>query len=151
MTKFVAGLLIGFFVAVGLMAGFVQVYMGPNYETIKTAQPYAQTVYNLAHSGTYGQTQAFVAKINEAAASVAQIPMLGSMVDTAKVSQYAQMAVDALQNAKASSEVTLQLISTSLMLIEAALPLFLLSLIMIGVGYWMYTEEEKGAKKKGKK
>jgi hypothetical protein len=152
MTKFVAGMLMGFFLATALMAGFVQVYMGPYYETVKTSKPYAQALYNVAHTQTYTETQAFVAKVNEAAGAVAALPVIGNAVDTAKISQYAQMALDTLKNAKQSSEVMLQMVNTTLTLIESALPIFILSLVMIGAGYWMYQKDEaKQPAKKGRK
>jgi len=142
MTKFVSGLLIGFFLAVGLMGGLVQIYGGPYYETVKTSQPYAQGFYNLAHTNAYAETQAFVAKVNETAAEVAKLPLIGGAFDAAKVSQYTQVAIDALRNAKSSSEVMLQLITTTKTLLELAMPAIILSLIMIGVGYWTYMEAD---------
>ncbi len=152
MTRFVAGLLIGFFLAVGLMAGFVQIYLGPYYETVKTSQPYAQGFYNLAHTQTYAETQAFVAKVNEAAAAIATVPVIGNAFESSKVAQYTQMALDTLSNAKSSSEVMLQLTSMTLSLMEMAIPLLLISIIMVGAGCYMYYKEEKAAApKKGRK
>jgi hypothetical protein len=147
MTKFVSGLVIGFFLAVALMAGYVQVYMGPHYETVKMAQPYAKALYNVAHSDAYTETQALVEKVKDAAAAVAQVPIIGSSFEQAKVTQYAQVAIETLQNAKASSEVMLTMVNMTLSLIEASVSALLFSIGAIIFGAWLYYKDEKAAKK----
>lgn len=152
--KFASGLLVGFFLAVGIMFCAVEVVMGPHYDNIKTAKPYAEQAYALTHSPTYGDAQAFVAKIREGAAYVATLPFLGGVVNEYKVQQYVQAAVDMMQNAKQSSETVLQMINFTLALIESALLVIVISVIMIAVGCSLYLKETgNGAmpKKKGKK
>lgn len=153
MTKFIAGLLIGFFLATGIMAGMVQVYMGPHYQTVKTAQPYAEGAYNIAHGSGYFEMQSLAYKINDAATAISQLPLIGSAIEKEKVTEYTRFAIDTLKNAKDSSEVMLSLVNMTISLIEMSIPLLALSVIMIGAGCYIYQKETDAAPeaKKGRK
>ena len=138
MGKFYLGIFVGFFIATALMFGIVQVSMAPYESTIKTAQPYAQETYDITHSSYYSNAENIAAKVKEYAAKVAEIPVIGTMAQTAQVQQYADAAISLFENARKSSEVVLVLIGWTLALIGLAAPGFLFSVLMIIAGVWVY-------------
>ena len=141
MTKFYAGMLVGFFLATALMFGIVQLYVAPYESTIRTAQPYAQEAYTMTHAGYYANAENVAAKVREYAAKVAAIPVIGSMVPADQVEQYATIAVKLFENAKQSSEIVLLLIGWALFVLGMTMPALLFSILMIMVGVWMYKKD----------
>ncbi|MCX6769640.1 MAG: hypothetical protein NT051_03090 [Candidatus Micrarchaeota archaeon] len=115
--------------------------MAPYESTIKTAQPYAQETYDITHSGYYSSAENIAAKVKEYSAKVAEIPVIGTMAQTAQVQQYADAAISLFENARNSSEVVLVLIGWTLALIGLAAPGFLFSVLMIIIGVWIYKKE----------
>lgn len=138
MTKFYAGMLVGFFLATTIMFGIVQMYVAPYEGTIRTAQPYAQDMYAMTHSDYYSSTENIAAKVREYAAKVAEIPVIGEMVQAGQVEQYANDAVALFANARESSEVVVLLIGWALLLLGMTMPALLFSIAMVILGVWMY-------------
>jgi hypothetical protein len=101
-----------------------------------------------SHSDYYANAQNVAVKVKEVAASVAQIPLIGSIAQGAQVEQYADAAVVLFQNAKQSSEVVVLMVGWSLLLIGLSLPAFLVSVILVIVGLWLAKEEKVPARKK---
>jgi len=138
MTKFYAGMLVGFFLATALMFGIIQLYVSPYENDIKTAKPYAEEVYTITHSGYYADTQNVASKVKEVAAEIAEMPFIGAAVQKSQIESYANTAVALLENAKQSSEIGVMLVGWALLLISLTLPALLFSLLMIALGVWMY-------------
>lgn len=141
MTKFYAGMLVGFFLATALMFGLVQLYIAPHEQTIKTAQPYAQEAYTITHSEYYANAQNVAVKVRDVAASIAALPVIGPMIGKTQVEQYANTAVTLFENAKQSSEVVVLMIGWMLFVIGMTMPALLFSILMIIVGVWIYKKD----------
>lgn len=159
MTKFYAGMLTGFFLATALMFGSILMFISPYEGAIRTAQPYAQEIYSITHSGYYSNAQNVALKVREVASQLATMPFIGSSIQSSHVEQYAATAVTLFENAKQSSEVVIQLVGWAIFIIGITLPMFLISIIMVISGIWMYKnncclcsiDEAALSTKKGKK
>ncbi len=141
MTKFYAGMLVGFFLATAIMFGLVQLYAAPYESTIRTAQPYAQGVYDTTHSGYYAEAQNVADKVRSVAAKIAELPVIGTAFQSAQVERYANTAVALFENAKQSSEIVVMLIGWALFVLGITMPALLFSILMIIVGVWLYKSD----------
>jgi len=138
MTKFYAGMIVGFFLATALMFGFIQLYVAPYTASIKTTQPYVEEVYSITHSSYYANAQNVALKVKEIALQIAALPIVGSTVQSSQVENYAATAVTLFENAKQSSEMTVTLVDWAILVLGITIPALLFSILMIIVGVWMY-------------
>jgi hypothetical protein len=150
--KFCYGLLIGFFLAVALVFGIVQVQLGPEYGKLQSMQGYAQTTYSITHSPMYSGVQAFVANVDKSATQLAAMPFIGGAVNKAEIPVYTRAVSDILQARKDLSENELWAINSEIQLVQLSMPLLLVSLAIVVFGAWKVQEmASPAAAKKGKK
>jgi hypothetical protein len=151
--KFCYGVLVGFFLASSLLFGTIQFAMGPSYNQLVSVQSYAKTTYDITHSSTYSNVQAFVANVDQSANQIAAMPFIGGIVNRAEIPTYTKAVYDILQGRKDLSDIELRAINTQIQLIQLSLPLLLVSLAIVAYGMWkmMETTKPDAAVAKGKK
>jgi len=147
--RFASGLLIGFFLATGLMFGLIQLSLGPYYGTLMNLKPQLEIAYAITHSDAYAGIQVLVGNVNTAAEAIAQIPIIGEGMDATKVPMYAQALSTFMESVRGFTESGLALVNFEIMLLQLAIPAILASIVMIAVGAKM--NAEAGKKAKGKK
>ncbi|VVB58556.1 Uncharacterised protein [Candidatus Anstonella stagnisolia] len=146
--RFASGLLIGFFLATGLMFALIQFTLGPYYNDLMKLKPQVEILYGITHSGMYGGMQGLIANVNNAADVLAQIPIIGAGIDATKIPAYAQSMGSMMETARMFTENVLVLINFEITLLQLAIPAIILSVVMIAVGANMHSECNKKAKGK---
>jgi len=145
--QFYSGLLMGFFLATGLLFGAVQIFMAPHYSDLVQLQGYAQQGYQFTHSQTYMEMQTFVEKLNEGANALAGMPLIGALVTKENVPVYTQNVLTMVKHARTLSEDAVWALSSIISIIQIALIGFLASVAMVVVGYYYRTEKKAGKKR----
>lgn len=136
MEKFYAGLLVGFFLAFAMVFGFVQASLAPYYNEIKEIKPEVDMAYKATHSEKYADVRALIVNVKSASESLAALPLIGGGVDALGVQNYAQQAVDLMDNAKGISEGMVPLVDTALGAIEVSAWAFWVSLVLVLAGVY---------------
>jgi len=98
--KVVSGFIIGFALATLLIFGYIQVQLGPSQKAFETIKPYADSAYGIASSEKYAELEADVDKVSTAALEFSKLPVVGSMVDAAKITEYTATVHIMMESAK---------------------------------------------------
>jgi hypothetical protein len=136
MEKFYAGLLVGFFLAFAMVFGFVQASLAPHYNEIKEIKPDVDMAYKATHSEKYSDVRALIVNVKSASESLAALPVIGGGIDALGVQNYAQQAIDLMDNAKGISEGMVPLVDTALGAIEVSAWAFWVSLVLVLAGVY---------------
>jgi hypothetical protein len=152
MLRFVAGFLVGFFLASALVFTFVQTNLAPFYEEFKMSQPYVNEAYNITHSEKYVQIEEFVMKLNLAGSALSAVPIIGAGVDATHINEYSQKLLDLMRNTRRATEKMTVLVSTAIAAIEMAAWGYWVSIIMVlaGFGLFAYALRKPAPAAKGK-
>ena len=145
--QFYSGLIMGFFLATGLLFGAVQLFMAPHYSDLVQLQGYAQQGYQFTHSQTYTEVQMFAEKLNEGANTLSGMPLIGALVNKENVPIYTQDMLAMVKHARTLSDNAVWAMGSIITVIQIALVGLAVSVVMIAAGYYYGTEKKAGKKR----